>query len=962
MLQLFWGVLLAAFPVLYGHAQKQPISTSNTDNLFDKYVLVDTTAKQSGFYIVMLRQDCKDMPTIPIVRQFTNQVFIIKANDKKEMQDAACIVKLAIANNFWKLSPQLEQVQSTLRKRPNKPTLFTITATNIQALLNTLSTNNNAVAVKQVFPEVQSAIIECTPNLLFNQLLAYQQLLFADVYYTPQAEVLLTGYDKQHNNINTAASLFPFANGKDVVTGIKERKMNVSDIDLQQRVLPSTLAATEVEYHATSIATMIGGAGNSFYTGRGIAPQCRFYPSSFNNVFPDSTHLLVQQKVNIQNHSYGTVKQQFYGAEAVAYDVQTFANPNLLHIFSSGNRGTETGATGLYDGLPTFANMTGNFKMAKNVITIAAMDTNMLVAPFSSAGPLYDGRIGPQLAAFGLNGTSDAAALVSGTATVLHQVYKDSNAQAVPPAALIKAILFNTADDVAAPGIDYRTGFGAINVNNAVAALLQKQYGTATVQQNDTWTHNITLPAQAANLKVTLAWTDTAAIVNNNRALVNDLDLELVEVSTGTIYKPWVLNPFPHVDSLNQLPARKKDTLNTAEQVTIALPAAGQYQLRVKATKVQTQQPQAFSIVWGWDTLNRFVFTSPRQAEDVSLEERSMLAIKWKTTPANAAATGNLSVSYDNGTNWQTVASNVLLSKQQYKWLAKDTASTARLKMDCPFGTFFSNDFIIAPFVNIKVDFVCTDSAGISWRRHPYATGYQVLALRDDTAYLKPVAVVTDTVAILKNGLLQYNVFAVKPVLSNGLPAAQSLAINIRNQAVNCFYHSLQAINNGASVELQLQLSITRGVDSVVFEKLNNNGSVQRRLSAIKVLNQQLDYAATDAEPQAGVNTYRARIVFSDGRFVYTDKAIIINTGSKQIYLYPNPVAGTDGLLNYQLKASNPGWQLQLIDVQGRLVRSQSVGFAGSIRLAGLQSGIYLYRLLNDQQVITESGKIIVKN
>jgi Subtilase family len=961
MLKFYLLLMIAVFSGTAVNAQNQPTSFASAEDLFKKFAIANNNSPQDGFYVAMVGQACKAVIPPPFARELGKGVFIVSAAHKEAWRQYSCIVKMSAAHDLWKLSPQLEWEQPTIRKQASVPMLFTVTATDIQALLNELIAAKSPIKIITRHVASQSAVIKCTPRFLFDQLLASHQLLFADIHYPPQTEVLLTGYDKSHNGINTLAYRLPFASGKGVLTGIKERSMDAQDIDLQQRIQPSVLAATEVEYHATSIATLIGGAGNSFYTGRGIAPQCTFFPSSFNNVFPDSSNLLLQKNINLQNHSYGTVKQLFYGAEAAAYDAQTFANKNLVHVFSSGNRGTEVAPAGTYNGLPGFANMTGNFKMAKNVLTIAALDTNLVLAPFSSSGPLYDGRLGPQLAAFGLNGTSDAAALVTGTATVLHQVYKDSNAQAIPPAALVKAILFNTADDVGAPGIDYRSGFGAINVYNAVLAMLKKQYSTASLPQNGIWTQTISLPAQAANLKVTLAWTDTAATVNNNTALINDLDVELIDLATGTVYKPWVLNPSPNVDSLNQLPVRKRDSLNTAEQISIVLPNAGQYQISVKATRVQTQQPQAFHVVWAWDTLNTFAFTSPLQAVDIRLEERSLLAIKWKTTLANPSATGNLSISYNNGSTWQAIATGLSLSSMQYKWLVKDTSAFARLKMECPFGTFFSNDFLIAPFTNIKVEFVCPDSVGIAWQKHPFATAYQLYVLPSDTAYLKPLALLADTVATLRNGQQQYNVVAVRPILGNGLPAAQSLAINIRNQAVRCFYNSFGAVNNRTTVDLQLLLSTIRGVDSVVFEKLNYDNTLQRILGGFRVTGNQLDYTNTDASPNAGLNVYRVGIRFMDGRWVYTDKVTVINTGQRQIYYYPNPVS-SGSVLNYQLKDTDPGWQWQLVDMQGRVVRTQVLDFAGTIRLANLQAGIYMYRLLSNQSVIVETGKIIVKN
>ena len=128
-----------------------------------------------------------------------------------------------------------------------------------------------------------------------------------------------------------------------------------------------------------------------------------------------------------------------YGLNAIAFDKSANNNEGLLHVFSSGNSGSATSNSGVYSGITGFANLTGNFKMAKNILTVGAVDSFGNVAPLSSRGPAYDGRIKPELVAFQKNGTSEAAALVSGTALLLQQYYKNQNADSVLPSALVKS-------------------------------------------------------------------------------------------------------------------------------------------------------------------------------------------------------------------------------------------------------------------------------------------------------------------------------------------------------------------------------------------------------------------------------------------------------------------------------------------------------------------------------------------
>src|SRR4030095_10435784 len=121
-----------------------------------------------------------------------------------------------------------------------------------------------------------------------------------------------------------------------------------------------------------------------------------------------------QYNVSVQNHSYGTGIENFYAADAMAYDASVITRSTLTHVFSAGNSGGSASASGIYTGITGFANLTGSFKMAKDIITVGHTDSFGIVLPLSSRGPAYDGRLKPELVAFGEDGSSGAAAIVSG--------------------------------------------------------------------------------------------------------------------------------------------------------------------------------------------------------------------------------------------------------------------------------------------------------------------------------------------------------------------------------------------------------------------------------------------------------------------------------------------------------------------------------------------------------------------
>ena len=866
------------------------------------------------------------------------------------------IKSAAAANNQWKYSPAL--LQNIDSKKQDLQEKFILMANDIDKLITVLKARKNDVAIIQINKPSNSLVITCRTSVLKKTIVVLSEVIFIDRYVEPHTEIGIIGYSRDLHGINRLDYTIPTANGKNITVGVKEQKMEEADLDLWKRVVPSSLASTTVSNHATVISSIIGGAGNSFYNGRGIANGCTFYSSSFANLFPDDAAILNSNKVTVQNHSYGTIIQQFYGAEAVSYDLHAWQNKNFVHVFSAGNSGKLAATEGKYAGITNYANLTGNFKMAKNIIAVAAMDNTGNIPAESSSGPAYDGRLTPQITALGPNGTSDAAAVVSGTVAVMQQVYADSNSQVLPPASLIKAILFNTADDVYKPGIDYKTGYGSVNSYAAVRSLQQKSYDGSLLSQNQSWTKNITLPANTAQFKITLAWTDTVAQVNNNKALINDLDIELTELSSGNIFKPWVLSTAANSDSLAKPAIRKRDSLNTAEQISIQLPNAGNYQVKVTGTIV-SNPGLPFHIALNTDTLNTFTFTNPQHTSDVNRAENEILTIRWRTFVADTNQTGNLSISYNNGSTWQLLKQSHKIYTNQFQWQIKDTTSAALLKMETAFGTFFSKPFIISKVIDTKVDFICADSFQLSWDKHVYATAYRIFALTD-SAYLKPILTVTDSFKLFKRADYPYLVYAVEPILSNNIPAARSIASNIELQGVHCFYKTLYYNQLDLNdLNLILELSAPAFVDSIFFERVTSQGALLQTYGGIKLINNDPLYTQFVNNLARGITYFRAKIKLRNGAIVYTDIISLLTSGKQNIIFYPNPVS-KKGMLNYVLMQGIPADnRIQFFDITGRLIRNFS-SLPTTIDISKFPTGIVIYKLFGANNKPLETGKLVI--
>jgi serine protease AprX len=229
------------------------------------------------------------------------------------------------------------------------------------------------------------------------------------------------------------------------------------------------------------------------------------------------------------------------------------------------------------------------------------------LAAFSSRGPTQDGRIKPEIVSPGTNilsnrtrvpgaellwgaynddyvwsgGTSMATPLTAGAATVVRQYLVDDRKIAKPSGALVKAVLMHTAFDLfpgqfGALGKDKGQellsgrpnndeGYGRVDLDKATnlgkAIIVDEHAGLATGDM-----HKYPLQVSGGGkLTATLVYTDAAASVGAAKALVNDLDLVVVD-------------PAGHETTLG-------DHTNNTEMIEMQA-QGGNYEIRVKGTNV----------------------------------------------------------------------------------------------------------------------------------------------------------------------------------------------------------------------------------------------------------------------------------------------------------------------------------------------------------------------------------------
>jgi hypothetical protein len=781
-----------------------------------------------------------------------------------------------------------------------------------------------------------------------TKLIQSNQILFISEQQIPKEELLFGATDYSCNNIRLMQSAFLEYNGYNTLVSVKENRPDTLDIDLKGRYLNNQFVSNTFSSHASVMSTIIAGAGNTWHGSLGVAPGAKMNSVSFMNLLPEPSSFYGQGPVHIQNHSYGTINQNFYGIEAAAYDASMYERPSLLHVFSAGNDGTSTPSTGIYTGINAYSNMTGNFKQAKNILTVGHTDSSYRVLPASSAGPAFDGRVKPELVAFGEDGSSGAAAIVSGIGLLLQNAYQLQNNGSVAPASLIKACLINGAKDVDAQGIDFRSGYGSADAYASMMSLQRKEYFTETISPNETKRFSIDVPQGIKELKVTLCWTDPSALPSGmKKALINDLDLELQHSSSSQSWLPWVLNAFPHKDSL-QLPAvRKRDTLNTNEQISIKAPVAGTYEIVIKGSKIQTGN-QNFSVAYSYDSSNVFQWEYPNK-NDVVIPKDTML-LRWRNNLASTQ--GALYLSVDEGQSWELINNNADLTKSYYRFSPPTVFARALLKMETNNRVFYSDTFSIAPRMQPQVAYNCPDSFRIFWNKIPGVSQYNVFQLGE--RYLQLITTTADTsFGLLTNNSTTLH-YAVAPIVNNQT-LTRSYTFNYKTQGIDCYFKSFLTYLNGSQGDLALSLGSTYGLRAIRFEKRNRN--TFETLTRINSLNT-LTYKTSDTKLLRGTNSYRVILELNNGAEISSNENAIYYLGEEKSILYPNPLNRFSSLTILTDTTST----LQIFDLSGRIVyEKELIDSPEIISLNQLQPGLYIYRFLQRSKLM-KAGKLVITN
>lgn len=602
-------------------------------------------------------------------------------------------------------------------------------------------------------------------------------------------------------------------------------------IDFQGRIDNSGASGTG-QTHGDGVSGIMSGAGNLNPDMRGMAAGSLLYVSNYAANFLDgtTTSLINSGQVQITNSSYSNGCNAGYTTITQTVDSQSNNNPSLLHVFSGGNSNNNDCGYGAGN---QWGNITGGHKQGKNVIATANVFFDGSLVNSSSRGPAHDGRIKPDIAANGQNqnstdenngylvfgGTSGAAPGIAGVSAQLYEAYGDANGGTLPPSALIKASLLNTANDAGNIGPDFRFGWGIVNGLRAVQLIEDNRFLIDNLSQGDTNGHTIAVPAGTAQVRFMLYWNDPAASPGTGSALVNDLDL-LVTDPGGNNLEPWILDSTPNPTALNTPATTGPDHLNNMEQVLINAPAAGNYNLEITGFDVP-MGPQEYFVVYEIITEN-LTLTYPNAGE--SFVPGQTESIHWDAINTTAGFT--LEYSNDNGGSWNTI-NTVPSNITNFAWnVPSDITGEAKVRITS--GAFQDESdeaFSIATQAsNVQITQVCPDEASFTWNAVANADEYDLYLL--GTRYMEVVGTATTnsiTVPITDPNAPIWAAVVARNT-TDGWESKRTIAVNHGGGLLNCALANDLAVASIENTNADFALVCAGSNDVIISATFANTG------------------------------------------------------------------------------------------------------------------------------------------
>lgn len=598
--------------------------------------------------------------------------------------------------------------------------------------------------------------------------------------------------------------------------------------------------------HATEVAGLFAGTGNRNPYAMGNANKADIYSWEIQaSVIGDIDSGASTFNMVVANHSYfigndmTCTNRGDYDIVSYYFDTLAVMHPSLLQTFASGNHRANNCIAGGY------RTVFEGLQSSKNGLTVGSVDAIDGNSTNHSYGPTLDGRIKPDVVDRGVSiyssatsnnyasasGTSFSSPNAAGAATLLYEHYRNLNSNKDPDSHTIKAILLNTAKDLGNTGPDFIYGFGRIDAYKAAKVIENNQYLIDSVAHQDSCVDTlVTISAlsKTKEIKFLLAWAEEPTPLATNFALINDLDIFIIDPNLDTI-RPLV----PDYTNPAVSATQKIDTLNNNEQVVVSNVVAGDYKVVVLGTTIPSGKIP-FSLTW-IETEPYLELTYPFGGEKwlPPKDAASAQIIAWDGF--DLSGTISLEFSDDSGSTWSTLVSGLPNTTRYYTWNSASPTLTTRqalIRVSTTGGMSSTNNnvFTIKPNpLNTGVSGItCSGQVYLHWNPTVATDTFKIFQLIGEE--MTEIAKTTDTsylVTGLTNGQTYWfaiaiidkdSIESIRSWAQSFTPSATPIPASVNTQPTDqtgCRFSSISftpTFNGTPTINYQWQISSDGGV------------------------------------------------------------------------------------------------------------------------------------------------------
>lgn len=414
----------------------------------------------------------------------------------------------------------------------------------------------------------------------------------------------------------------------------------------------------------------------------------------------------------LSNHSYGIITDRvpdwYFGAYIKVsqdWDNIMYNAPYYLMVTAAGNaQKLQDNEDPIYGKTTDGFDLMLGFTTSKNAMVVSAVDTKIdlkgkltqaKITPYSSFGPVDDGRIKPDISGGGnsiyaptsagnktygsATGTSMATPGITASMLLLQQYYEELNGSFMR-AATLKGLVLHSADDVNTPGPDYKLGWGVMNTKRAAEIITNNEFTTLVSEEEITTDQSYSFTVNAVEgqpLMASISWTDPAAnninkgsLNDTSAALVNDLDIRITK--KGETYFPWKLN----AAKASAAAFKGDNTVDPFEKIEIPN-ATGEYIITVSYKGNLTNAKQQYSIIVSGIAVTACKTDTPTEIEMIAATETAV-TFEWM---AIKDAFFEIQYKAEGEEEWQTdytFENSIILND-----LLKETDYIFRLRTTC---------------------------------------------------------------------------------------------------------------------------------------------------------------------------------------------------------------------------------------------------------------------------------------